>query len=111
LKLYPLPNIAGSTRYNYETETLSHTHSDSLQSRLQKQLGRRDQVYGGLALESSRANAESVFKFVDSTDTLGIDAHVNWSHQFNHNIFAVLGYRFTRQRILLRPEFEGRQNI
>ena len=111
LNLYPLPNIAENKHYNYETETLSHTHSDALQSRLEKQLGRRDQVYGGFAFESSRADAESVFGFVDTTDTLGIDAHVNWSHQFNHNIFAVLGYRFTRQRILLRPEFESRQNI
>lgn len=111
LNLYPLPNIPGDARYNYETETLSHTHSDALESRLDKQLGRRDQLYGGFSFDSSRADAESVFHFVDTTDTLGMDAHVNWSHQFNHNIFAVLGYRFTRQRVLLRPEFENRENI
>ena len=52
-----------------------------------------------------------MFNFVDTTDTLGIDAHVNWSHQFHHNIFAVLGYHFTRRRTLVRPEFENRENI
>ncbi|MGH9587798.1 MAG: carboxypeptidase regulatory-like domain-containing protein [Acidobacteriaceae bacterium] len=111
LNLYPLPDIAGNTRYNYETETLSHTHSDALQFRLDKQLGRRNQLNGGFGFQSSRADAENVFKFVDATDTLGIDAHVNWSHQFNHNIFAVLGYHFTRLRTLVRPEFEHRENI
>jgi hypothetical protein len=111
LNLYPLPNIAGNARYNYETEVLSHTHSDALQLRLDKQLGRRDQLNGGFAFDSSRGDTANVFNFVDTTDTLGIDAHVNWSHQFHHNIFAVLGYHFTRRRTLVRPEFEGRENI
>lgn len=111
LNLFPLPNIPGNARYNYETETLSHTHSDALESRLDKQLGRRDQVNGGFAFQSSRADAANVFNFVDATDTLGIDAHVSWSHQYEHNIFAVLEYHFTRERALLRPQFENRQNI
>jgi len=111
LNLYPLPNIPGDARYNYETEVLSHTHSDALQSRLEKQLGRRDQVYGGFGFQSSRGNAANVFNFVDTTDTLGLDAHVNWSHQYNHGIFAVIGYHFTRERTLVRPQFENRENI
>ncbi|MGA8530787.1 MAG: carboxypeptidase-like regulatory domain-containing protein [Acidobacteriaceae bacterium] len=111
LNLYPLPNIPGNARYNYETEVLSHTHDDALQSRLEKDLGRRDQVYGGFAFQSSRADAANVFDLVDTTDTLGLDAHVNWSHQYNHGIFAVLGYEFSRQRTLIRPQFENRENI
>jgi trimeric autotransporter adhesin len=111
LKQYPLPNLADVAGYNYETEVLSHTHTDALQSRLDKTLGRRDQVYGGFGFQSSRMDAANVFNFVDTTDTLGLDGHVNWSHQFNHGIFAVLGYRFTRLRTLLRPEFENRENI
>lgn len=111
LNFYPLPNLPGNARYNYETEVLSHTHSDALESRLQKELGRRDQLNGGFGFTSTRANAASLFNFVDTTDTLGIDANVNWSHQYSHNIFAVLGYHFTRERTLLRPEFENRENI
>lgn len=111
LNLYPLPNIPGNESYNYEAETLSHTHSDALESRLDKQLGRRDQVYGGFGFQSSRASAANLFNFVDTTDTLGIDAHVSWSHQYEHNIFAVLEYHFTRQRTLLRPQFENHENI
>lgn len=111
LHLYPLPNIPGNARYNYETEVLSHTHADALQSRLDKHLGRRDDLYGSFAFKSTRADAANVFHFVDTTDTLGLNAHVNWSHQYNHNILAALGYQFSRERILLRPQFENRENI
>ncbi|HEX4065445.1 MAG TPA: carboxypeptidase-like regulatory domain-containing protein [Acidobacteriaceae bacterium] len=111
LNLYPLPNIPGNARYNYETEVLSHTHADALQTRLEKTLGRRDAVYGRFALKSTREDAANVFQFVDTTDTLGLDANVNWSHQYNHDLFVVLGYDFSRQRTLLRPEFENRVNI
>ncbi|MGA8110132.1 MAG: carboxypeptidase regulatory-like domain-containing protein [Acidobacteriaceae bacterium] len=111
LNLYPSPNIPGNARYNYETEVLSHTHADALESRLEKTLGRRDQLYGGFAFNSSRADAANVFNFVDTTDTLGINANVNWSHQYNHQIFATVGYQFSRLRTLLRPQFENRDNI
>jgi trimeric autotransporter adhesin len=111
LNLYPLPNIPGNARYNYETEVLSHAHMDALESRLDKTLGRRDQVYGGFSFKSTRADAANLFNFVDTTDTLGLDAHVNWSHQYNHGILAVLGYHFTRQWTLLRPQFENLENI
>lgn len=111
LKQYPLPNISDSAGYNYETEILSHNHSDALQSRLDKTLGRRDQVYGGFGFQSMRANAANLFHYIDTTDTLGIDTHASWSHWYNHRIFSVLGYEFTRQRTLLRPEFENRENI
>lgn len=111
LSLYPLPNIPGNARYNYETEVLSHTHADALQTRLEKTLGRRDQLYGQFAFKSTRGDAANVFQFVDTTDTLGLRANVNWSHQYNHGMLVVLGYDFTRLRTLLRPQFENRQNI
>lgn len=111
LSLYPLPNIPGNGRYNYETNVLSHTHEDALESRLDKTLGRRDELYGGFGFRGSRESAANVFQFVDTTDTLGLDAQVNWSHQYSHDILAVLGYHFTRLRTLLRPQFENRANI
>ncbi len=50
LALYPLPNIEGNTRYNYEAALLSDSHDDALQSRLDKTVGHRDSLYGGLRL-------------------------------------------------------------
>lgn len=111
LALYPLPNLAGNTRYNYQTQVLNGTHGDALQSRLDKGIGRRDQLYGGFAFRSLRSDTENLFAFRDSTKTLGIDANMHWSHRFPHHILLDTGYRFTRLRTDVRPYFQDRQNV
>ena len=47
LALFPLPNITGNPLYNYQVPVLNNSHQDVVQSRLDKTLGRKDQVYGG----------------------------------------------------------------
>jgi len=111
LKLYPLPNITGNPLYNYQVPVLNSSHQDVVQLRLDKGLGRRDQVYGNFNLQSTRAGSESLFKFVDTTDTLGLNTTINWMHRFNHNIFFYATYRFSRERILVRPQFQNQQDI
>jgi hypothetical protein len=111
LQLYPLPNLVGSNRYNYQTQVLTNTHADSLQSRLDKGFGRRDQVYGGFAFRSVRSDNENLFHFRDTTQTLGIDSNVNWSHRYPHQILLVLTFQFSRLRTQIRPNFEDRQNV
>ncbi len=111
LALYPLPNLAGNTRYNYQTQVLTSMHADALQSRLDKSLGRRDQVYGGFAFRSMRSSNENLFHFVDVTNTLGIDSNAHWSHHFPHQLLLDSGYRFTRLRTQVRPFFANRENV
>ena len=111
LKLYPKPNLTGSSSYNYQTAALSSTHSDALESRLNRTIGRRDHLYGGFGFKSSRGNSTSLFGFTDTIDTLGVDANAQWSHRYRHQLFVTLGYHFTRQRNEVRPEFAGRENI
>jgi hypothetical protein len=111
LNLYPLPNLAGNTRYNYQTAVLSSKHADALQSRLDKTIGRRDQLYGRFGFQSSRANNANLFQFRDTTNTLGIDTSINWSHLYRHQLFVNLGYHFTRLRTDIRPYFANDQNI
>lgn len=111
LALYPLPNIEGNTRYNYETSLLSNTHEDALQSRMDKTVGHRDSLYGGFSFQSVRANSENLFSFIDTTDTLGLDANVNWQHRFERQLFATLGYHFTRLRTEVQPHFAYVKNI
>jgi hypothetical protein len=111
LNLYPLPNLTGNSRYNYQTEVLNNTHLDALQLRLDETIGRRDQVYGRLALQSSRADSVNLFGFRDTTDTLGIDTKINWAHQFQHQFLFTVAYQFTRLRTQVRPQFENRENI
>jgi hypothetical protein len=111
LNLYPLPNVAGNSLYNYDTNVLSNTHVDVMQLRLNKSIGRRDQLYGGLSIQSTRADNANLFNFRDATDTLGIDSKINWSHLYKHRFLIVMGYHFTRLRTTVSPEFENRENI
>jgi len=111
LALYPLPNIEGNDRYNYETSLLNDTHQDALQSRLDKTVGHRDSLYGGFNFQSTRMNSESLFNFVDTTDTLGLNANVNWQHRFERQLFATLGYQFSRLRTELLPHFAYVTNV
>ena len=111
LALYPLPNLMGSTRYNYQTQVLTSTHADSMQSRMDKGFGRRDQIYGGFAFRSVRSDTQNLFHFRDATNTLGIDANINWSHRLPHQTLLLLTYRFSRLRTQLQANFENGTNV
>ncbi len=111
LQLYPLPNITGNPSYNFQVPVLNSNHEDSLQSRLDKTIGKRDQLYGNFNFQSTRADGVSLFNFVDTTDSLGFNANINWSHRLNQHFFLYAGYHFSRLRTLLRPEFANKQNI
>jgi hypothetical protein len=111
LALYPQPNLPGNGSYNYQTQVLNQTHLDALQSRLSKSIGNRDQLNGGFAFENSRESTANFFQFRDATDVFGLDAHINWSHQFSHQILGVLGYHFTRLRTTVKPQFDGAINV
>lgn len=111
LDLYPLPNVIGNSVYNYQTEVLNTSHIDALQSRLNRQIGRRDDVYGTFGFRSSRGGNTNLFDFLDATDTLGIETSLNWEHRYPRQTFVLLGYEFTRFRTLLRPQFDNRENI
>jgi Carboxypeptidase regulatory-like domain len=111
LNLYPLPNVAGNSEYNYQIPILNSTHQDALQSRLDKTIGRKDQVYGGFAFQSTRANTTNLFSFLDTTDTLGINSKVNWEHRLSHELYVNTGYQFSRLRMLVVPYFDNRTNV
>ena len=111
LQLYPLPNIAGNPLYNYQVPVLDSTHQDALQFRMDKTLGRRDQLYGNINLLSSRADDVNLFGFVDTTDILGLNTNINWSHRFSQRLFVYGAYHFSRLRTQVQPEFANRQNI
>ena len=111
LQLYPLPNVTGNPSYNFQIPVLNSSHQDIVQSRLDKSLGRRDQLYGNFNFQSTRADGVNLFSFVDTTDTLGLNTNINWSHRLNQHLFLYAGYHFSRLRTLVRPEFDSKQNI
>ena len=111
LNLYPLPNVAGNTQYNYQIPVLSHSHQDAMQLRMDKSVSRKDQVYGQFAFQSNRANTTNLFGFLDTTDTLGINSKVNWDHRLTHEIYTQTSYEFSRLRTLVTPYFANRTNV
>lgn len=111
LALYPLPNFSGSARYNYQIPLLNPTHQDAMESRLNKTLGTRDQVYGSFGFQSTRSDNSNIFNFLDTTSVLGLDARANWSHRMTQGFFLNLGYQFSRLATRVRSNFEDRTNI
>jgi trimeric autotransporter adhesin len=111
LALYPTQNIYGDPLYNYQVPILNSTHQDALQSRLDKTLGRKDEVYGSFNFQSTRSSTTNLFAFTDKTSILGINFNVNWSHRFSQRLFVNTGYHFSRLRTNIVPYFENRQNI
>jgi trimeric autotransporter adhesin len=111
LELYPSPNVVGISLYNYQVPILNSTHQDALQSRMDKTIGRKDEIYGSFNFQSTRSSSANLFAFTDNTSILGINFNVNWSHRFSQRLFVYSGYHFSRLRTNVVPYFENRQNI
>jgi len=111
LNLYPLPNFAGGARYNYQIPIVAAIHQDALQARLNKTLNNRNQFYGSLAFQSTRAGDPNLFGFLDTTDTAGINASINWQHTLLPRLYGNIGYQFSRMAVRTTPFFENRRNV
>jgi trimeric autotransporter adhesin len=111
LNLYPLPNVAGNPFYNYQVPLISNTHQDALQSRFDKELNSKNELYGNFAFQSTRQGSPNVFGFLDTTDALGLNTAVHWSHRFHQRMFLSLGYTFSRLATHVSPFWENRENI
>ncbi len=109
LKLYPLPNYTGA--YNYQLPLVTSTHQDSLNSRLNKSINRKNQVFGTFGFQSTRSYSPSLLDFIDRTNSFGMRMDANWRHSFTPRLFATFGYTFARMSSHLTPNFANRENI
>jgi hypothetical protein len=110
LNLYPLPNFNGSG-YNYQVPLVSPTHQDALQTRFNKGIGMRDEIYGRFNFQSTRTDNPSLFNFLDTNDTLGINTGINWQHRFGHHISLNICYQYSYFSTHTKPYFEDRENV
>jgi trimeric autotransporter adhesin len=111
LQLYPLPNIANVSNYNYQAPVLNNTHQDAPQFRLERNIGRKDNVWGSFGLQSTRSDSVNLFGFVDHTGTLGINSGVHWQHRLKPRVFLYTNYTFSRIRTEVTPNFENRIDV
>jgi hypothetical protein len=111
LHLYPFPNFTGNPIYNYQAAVLNRSHRDALQSRLDKTIGRRDELHGGFSFQSTRGQNTNLFAFTDTTSVLGMNANINWTHRLSRSLFISGSYRFSRLRTRTVPFFENRVDV
>jgi hypothetical protein len=111
LNFYPMPTFSGDPRYNYQIGIITSTHQDALQSRFDKPINPKNQVYGSFAFQSIRTAAPNLFGFLDTTDALGINTSINWAHRMSQRLFMNLGYRFSRMATRGTPYWENRANV
>ena len=107
LKLYPLPNFSGSTRYNYQVPLINNQHQDSVQGRMNKQV-KKNQYSGTMGLQSTRTDNTNLFGFLDNGRTLGMNLQLNFRHQFTPRAFVNFGYQFSRFSSSNIPFFSNR---
>src|SRR5258708_20512289 len=94
LGLYPLPNFVGK-QFNYQLPLVSSMHQDSLNSRLNKSINRKNQVFGTFAFSSTRNSTPNLLDFIDTNSSLGLNANANWRHSFTPRFFETSGAQFS----------------
>jgi hypothetical protein len=111
LRLYPLPNFAASSRYNYQIPIIGRGSQDDLQSRINKTFNRDNFVNGSVAYRRSHNDGPNLFGFLDNTEIRGITANLSWRHVFTKEWSGTLSYGFSRMSTRNAPFFAGRENI
>ncbi|MFZ0933659.1 MAG: TonB-dependent receptor [Bryobacteraceae bacterium] len=111
LGLYPQPNFGGSAGYNYQIPTQSAMHQDSLQSRFFKLLDRKNMINGGFNFQDTRSDTPNLFNLVDTSDSLGLNGHLNWRHFFSSRFTSSFGYQYSRLASRVTPYFANRVNV
>jgi hypothetical protein len=111
LNFYPLPNVAANPLYNYQIPIVSNTHQEALQSRLDQTFNPKNELFGDFAFQSTRYGSPNLFGFLDTTDVLGFNAGIHWSHRLNHALLLSLGYNFSRLATRIKPYWENRENV
>lgn len=117
LNYYPLPNIQGNSGFNYQTTETTSLTQNAMQTRLNRNLGERSQLYGGFAFQLTHQSTPNLFGFFDSHRALGMDTQVNWWHRFGSGLYAqrnlmvVLTYHFSRLRNQTQSYFQNVENV
>jgi hypothetical protein len=111
LSLYPLPNVDGNGRYNFQTPVVLTTTQDAMQTRLIESLSNKTQIYGTIAFQRTATDSANLFGFVDSNAVTGIDTPVTWSHRYSQFFTLRLRYQFTWLTTHTTPYFANRENI
>jgi trimeric autotransporter adhesin len=110
LGFYPQPNF-NAAGYNYQIPLTNGAHQNAINSRLNKNINQRNQVYGLFAWQDTSSTTPNQFGFVDTGATTGYNAALNYTHRFGQRVFSHFQYQFTRLSSTTTPFFAGKENI
>jgi hypothetical protein len=111
LKFYPQPNFTTVGTYNYQVPIVSLTQSNSLQTRLNKSLSTKDQIFGTFGYQYASNVNPNLFGFIDTGNGQGINLQVSEQHRFTPRTFGTLQVQFSRQSNRVTPYFSNGQNV
>lgn len=111
LNLYPLPNFTGGNGFNYQVALPGHTHVDSLQTRYNRTIGRKNFFAAQFALQSNRSDTTNIFNFLDTSRYFALNGNLNWRHSFSPRFFTTFGVTFNRYLGQVKPFFSNRENV
>ena len=111
LRLYPLPNFTGNTRYNYQIPVVGATHQDRLQASLNKGNVLKNQYGGSFSIYSSRSDNPNLLGFLDTNRSLSSNLAGTWRHSFTQRLFSTFAYGFNHSSNKTVPFFQNRENI
>jgi trimeric autotransporter adhesin len=111
LGLYPLPNFSATGRYNHQVAIVGTNNSDALQTRVNKTLNNKNQMFGTFAWQRSYGDNPNVFGFRDTTAGSGINSGVNWTHRFTQRVFSNLRLDYSRSSSRITPYFANARNV
>ncbi len=110
LGLYPEPNFAASTRYNYQLPIVSGLHQDDLQTRANKQI-RRNGLSGNFSLQSTRTDSPDLFGFLDTGRVRGWNLGTGYRRSLSPRSFLSGTINFNRLTTRATPYFSNRANV
>lgn len=112
LKLFPLPNLTGASKYNYQAQILNDSRQDGVDLNLNGRAKRAGYLFGGFGINSGNSDNTNLFGFLDRTNTMNTRAAVGWNNWFQHlGMYAHAHYSFNRYRTTQTPYFANRENV
>jgi hypothetical protein len=107
LSYYPLPNLTGNAKYNYQISNAPITNTNNLNIRGNHSFSLRDQISFAEGYQDSNGSSPNIFNFLDRTRSAGYNFNPAWTHRFTTHFFNRLSYQFTRSTNTAVPYFEA----
>jgi hypothetical protein len=111
LNFYPLPNFAGSTRYNYQIPLVGIGNQSNVNVRVSHTINSKNQLSGGFSWQNGNTTNPNLFGFIDSGSTTGINSNLQWTYHFSPYLISNLRYSFSRSAGQTTPYFANTENV